>query len=480
MAYGYYRPVTVAHGKAGTADTTGFPMYFTFTDTRLKTVANGGAVTNASGHDIVPTSDTAGTTPLKFRLLKYDGTAGTYSCFVKIPLSHTVDYVWYLQIGNAAITTFQGDTSGTWDSNFKTRIGAQGSVGTTLVITDDTVNGNFGAGGNNPTAASGPQDGLGAVSFTAGSSQFITTNNTLNITHPTIEGWFYIPALRGVDSALMAFVQGIGGSTHDHELWMVATTGQVKWYMFDGAAKIITSPSGISAAAWHYIVGTGDGTTSRLYIDGAQVGTLACGNAFATYGAPGLQINGAVSGGTITYNTQTSTEWRVSDIARSASYVTATWNNINDPSTFFTVGAEVASSTAYTMTAAQGSYALNGQLAALRSTRTMSAARGSYALTGEPLGFSLAHPSMVASQGSYALSGQSVSFRFGHRLTAAHGSYTLTGQTLAAVVFVPPKHYRVANYAAPLYRLVDTGGATYTATLSITPEYTITDIPQDE
>ena len=45
---------------------------------------------------------------------------------------------------------------------------------------------------------------------------------------------------------------------------------------------------------------------------------------------------------------------------------------------------------------------------------------------------------------------------------------------------VPPKHYIVRNSAGPKYRLVDTGSELYTASVSISPQYTIREIQQDE
>lgn len=88
-----------------------------------------------------------------------------------------------------------------------------------------------------------------------------------------------------------------------------------------------------------------------------------------------------------------------------------------------------ASPTAYTLTAAQGSYALSGQVAALKRIRKLAAAQGSYALTGQAAVLSAAIKRLIAASGTYALLGSDA--RVDLQMPAASGSYTLTGQTLA-------------------------------------------------
>lgn len=81
----------------------------------------------------------------------------------------------------------------------------------------------------------------------------------------------------------------------------------------------------------------------------------------------------------------------------------------------------------YSMPAAQGSYSLSGQAAALRVARRLTAAQGSYTLNGQAVALRLGK-NMAAAQGSYALTGQATAFARGRRLVAAQGSYAITGQ----------------------------------------------------
>jgi hypothetical protein len=120
---GYYRTVTIDHTKVGTVgntDQSSFPVLVAGTYTYLKTVANGGTVTNANGYDITFTSDAAGHNLLPFERESWSATTGAAVFWVQVPtVSHTADTVIYLQYGNSAITTDQSNKTGTWNSNYK-------------------------------------------------------------------------------------------------------------------------------------------------------------------------------------------------------------------------------------------------------------------------------------------------------------------------------------------------------------------------
>lgn len=83
--------------------------------------------------------------------------------------------------------------------------------------------------------------------------------------------------------------------------------------------------------------------------------------------------------------------------------------------------------TAYTLTAAQGSYTLSGQSVNLLFKRLLAAVQGSYSLSGQAANL-LFGRKLAALQGSYVLSGQNANLLFGRLLAALQGSYTLSGQ----------------------------------------------------
>ena len=103
--YNYRKTITFDEAEiTGTTDLTNFPVLISLTDTSLRTVANGGRVTNASGFDIIftDTSDTQ----LNHEIESYNATTGVIVMWVKIPtLSYNTDTDIYMYYGNSNIST---------------------------------------------------------------------------------------------------------------------------------------------------------------------------------------------------------------------------------------------------------------------------------------------------------------------------------------------------------------------------------------
>ena len=94
---------------------------------------------------------------------------------------------------------------------------------------------------------------------------------------------------------------------------------------------------------------------------------------------------------------------------------------------FVPVKSPAASSGAYTLTCASGTYTLSGQAVTLKVSRTMSAAQGSYTLSGQAVALKVGR-TMAVGQGSYALTGQTVGLSVARQMAANQGTYTLNGQ----------------------------------------------------
>lgn len=91
------------------------------------------------------------------------------------------------------------------------------------------------------------------------------------------------------------------------------------------------------------------------------------------------------------------------------------------------IGATAAGATAYTLTAAQGSFTLTGQAATLKRGLSLTAAAGSFTHSGQAATLKRAIP-LTASVGTFTLSGQAATLRVGRVVTAASGAFTETGQ----------------------------------------------------
>jgi hypothetical protein len=104
-----------------------------------------------------------------------------------------------------------------------------------------------------------------------------------------------------------------------------------------GGTLLPTSSTNVNTV-WHHLVIAYDGTVLRLYIDGVQESTKT---------DPGKIIHSITNTGYLGKhpNNVASNRWdgkldefRVSNTARTASWIQTEYNNQNNPSTFYTVG----------------------------------------------------------------------------------------------------------------------------------------------
>ena len=112
------------------------------------------------------------------------------------------------------------------------------------------------------------------------------------------------------------------------------TTGKINFRVFSGSAKTITSTATLADNTWYHIVGTWDGNTINLYIDGASAATPVAatdaynsttGNTWATFGAYRFGATGASKGGWYTGEAGQLAIWN--NIALSESQISSLYNS---------------------------------------------------------------------------------------------------------------------------------------------------------
>lgn len=229
--------IALDHTKCGTADTTDVTLWVSISSNKLKTVANGGNVVNASGFDIVFTSDLLGVTLFSWQVLAWDGTAGTWQGWVRYSgtITHSVNTVFGINVGNSTYTTFQGGATGAAYNSAYNMWYHFNSSGT--LITDATANAqtltNVGA-----TATSGQ---IGGGIALAGVSQYMFKNGpgiTGGSAAMTMTSWFKM----GANVAQEWF--GVGTN---------AGTGVRIGCYYDGVGSLYAEASGIGVLfAWAY------------------------------------------------------------------------------------------------------------------------------------------------------------------------------------------------------------------------------------
>lgn len=182
--YGRCREIFVGHTDVR-QNLTDFPLLLLITDTNLKTIANGGKITNDNGYDIAVYADEEGTTPLIWELGSYDGENGIVELYVKFEtLDANTDTTIYLFYSNASITTFQSTPEEVWSNNYLA-VYHFGSAGTLSIL--DSTSGDY-DGSNSGVAASVGKLG-GAGLFESGDYISGTGPDIATIAF-TISAWF--------------------------------------------------------------------------------------------------------------------------------------------------------------------------------------------------------------------------------------------------------------------------------------------------
>lgn len=320
--YGFYGALTVDHTKVPSTQTN-IPILVSGTYTGLKTTGNGGHITDAQGDDAVFVLPSAPTTLLKWEIESWNGSTGAITYWVKVPsLSSSVDTVLNLCYGNAAVTTDQSDPTNVWDSNYPCvwHLTSLSANSTSTSCTGTPLQGIA-------TTASGKFAGAGDFSGSSGGPSTITYP-TQSMTAMTFEIW----ALSN-NNAQDGF---IGLKAPVHAEWELYFNGsQVHFKGGSVFDEVNCSPP--TQGVYNYYAGTISGTTGRLYINGAQCAT-------ATVTAPlnltGILRLGTFDGTNFPWNGN-SDEGRVSNIARSADWITIMYNSA-DTSTFYSASMDNA------------------------------------------------------------------------------------------------------------------------------------------
>jgi hypothetical protein len=333
MAYAWYGTVTVDHTKCGTADSTDFPVFVSMSDTVLKTVANGGKITSASGYDLAFFSDISLTTALPFEIESYDGTAGTYKAFVKVAtLSKTTDTVIYFGYADSAVTSSQENVDNVWSNGFVSvyhfRDGSSLSLLNALSSgpTLTSAGGVAAAAGLVGTSGSADNDGSAGHGLYASTAPLST--------YPiTLEAWVNVDAL-----ANGKYFVGVGAAppsgTSDAHIEL-RSNGAVR--LFNGG-QFVTTTATFSTGSTHYVVGTASSEDNRtIYLDGGNAVTNNTTHTASQGTWNKVDVSSDYTSTNWTFNLNGRVdEVRISNVVRDASWILSTYNNLNSVATFTT------------------------------------------------------------------------------------------------------------------------------------------------
>lgn len=332
--YGYFG--TLRFPAATVSGTyTNITLVFNANDSKLATTVNGGVIQNTTVRtgvtvptDFSLTSDTTCNTITGYSwgIESYSQTTGKIIGWVNIPiLTNTSNLSITVCAGNVAITTYQGGTAGTEFDSFTKGIWHVPD-GTTLNYSDFSSNSTT-TTNTNTTASTGQ---IGGAALFNGLTSFLGTGVTSTLqptTSITVSAWVnpisVSATARIVDSTNTPTFTGYGLSPN--------STGLPRMIVGDGSTlHIATSSSAIPINTWSYIIGTWDGTTVSIYINGVLKGTTTS-SSISYLNVTGFQI-GAALGGTVPFNGSID-EIKIASTSRTTGWLIAEYNNQSNPPT---------------------------------------------------------------------------------------------------------------------------------------------------
>ncbi len=109
--------------------------------------------------------------------------------------------------------------------------------------------------------------------FIATSNHALTVPDSLDFRGTfTVAAWMNARMLGANNLSVLAKAVGVDTSNS----WQLEIVGTSRKLSFTGGSQhYLESPAVISLGAWHHVAGTWDGTTKRLYVDGALVSSIA-------------------------------------------------------------------------------------------------------------------------------------------------------------------------------------------------------------
>ena len=349
--YLHSRTLTVNHTQVGGSTLSNFPLL-------VSTTLGASRIQNASCYDVIFTSDSGGTMKLPWEVESCTQSSGAIIAWVGLTsISATADTVFYVFYDNTAIVSAQNTgvyaPTSVWDANY-VGVWHLGAASGVLSALDSTTHGNNGTIVN-ATSAPG-QIGSGAQ-LSVSPSTYIDIGAGISSLTPSVvtaSGWF-IPSTASQSAYAHLVVQDYAlprvapWQGYNLSLNLNGTAGGALgagYNIYSGSQANLTTSTTAAANTSVYLVLTVDSLHANLYVNGALgTNSPAATNGPISYAGTGrfrIGANGAATSSTAAENAAgVADEIRVSNIARSAGWITAEYNNQKASSTFLTVGSEI-------------------------------------------------------------------------------------------------------------------------------------------
>ncbi|UCF50049.1 MAG: DUF2341 domain-containing protein [Thermoplasmatales archaeon] len=346
----YRKKITIDHDMVD-GDLSDFPVLVSLVDSDLRVKAQ------VDGDDVLFMDGSGVASKLYHEIESYDGSSGELVCWVNVlGLSSSVDTDFYMYYGNP----FCGDQQSpelVWDENFEAVWHMNDK--TVLTISDSTFNNNTGnkRSNNIPLEVSSGKIGK-AQDFERTDEAFIDAAGTYEIglyDDTTFSAWIKVET-HSINkwNVIMSTMEGMTGYYVAMRLFEENNINYPKiggFWCSDNTvpARGVKTDSPFDLHTWYHICGVLDRNNRCMYIykngqlqseiiDVSNLGSCSDGTDVFIIGAedPDAGIEGYWDGFL--------DELRVSNIARSPSWISTEYNNQNDPSNFYNIGPEETAS----------------------------------------------------------------------------------------------------------------------------------------
>ena len=335
-SWSYKKLITIDYTKVS-ATLTDFPVLVSVTDVDLKDTNNGGPI-QPDGDDILFLKTDV--TKLSHEIEEYDGSTGKLTAWVKIPsLSSSTDTEFYLYYGNSSCSS-QQDAANVWDANYQGvwHLKESGN-GTADEFIDGTSNGMHGQGGGGTGTRTPTQNTSGVIANAQtfdGSDDYISIG-TINPNTITVSGW------AKTSSALKQEIVNNQQDTWALRIVDAAVAPYPSFTVLTGVGyDIARATTNKYDGNWHHFVGTFDGETVRLYVDGSEGATPNTDPSGNLNAVTGNVLIGIHANGTANPMNGGIDEVRISSTARDSSWIGTEYRNQNSPGTFMSFSSQTA------------------------------------------------------------------------------------------------------------------------------------------
>ena len=328
----YCKKITIDHTKVA-ENLTNFPILFSNISADFKRA-------QSTGNDFVFV-DAINTTKYNHEIETFNSTTGELVAWINVTyLSCINDTIIYLYYGNPTCGN-QQNAIGTWSSDYMTVQHLKDA--TTSTIADSTSNANTGTkkGANEPIVYTSGKIGY-AQDFDGTNDYVAFTSNLIGTGNKTISMWSY----RDTDSDQTMLSNTYGGSSDNKGVeagyWTYSS------FLLDVViGNTVTSGHyldkryvALTSGTWHYMVFTVNtvGTLLSVYVDNNAAQTTSTTTGTEAPGDYNMRLGDANVNHY--YFNGRQDEFRVSNVVKSANWITTEYNNQNSTSTFMTLGNE--------------------------------------------------------------------------------------------------------------------------------------------